>query len=454
MTDEMVTMLYQLKPVTWEVEIMQAEENPALYKVVAPYGKAFADALLAQDNISLTPEQYDANGERSLTLDATDPEDVYFPKTYIGCDWGSGEMYIGIPTTSNVYFRDGIFSAPPRGIAVGDDDGAFAANYNGKFRIVLPGVEATDYTLTITPASNCYDTPSVSNTITYGADVTSIKYAIAENVQEDEMMSFVKEVAEYGIDYSMDTEFSYEMAEVRKETLIMVGFNYKGEQVAFSWTSYYYIPEDADNWEPIGKAQYTDDVPGVLISNMTPVTYEVDIEEHKSRPGYYRLVNAYDEKYPYNTNPDRYHTDHNHYIYVNAEDPEFVYIEESIMGCDWGYGAMRISSYPEYFLAAGFDIEEVKELEMNGILEDRVITMPEGSVLFSMLGYDNGDWYESNESGEYRIELPESTGIKAVEVADEEAPVEYFNLQGIRVANPSNGVFIKVKGSKSEKIAL
>lgn len=34
------------------------------------------------------------------------------------------------------------------------------------------------------------------------------------------------------------------------------------------------------------------------------------------------------------------------------------------------------------------------------------------------------------------------------------APVEYFNLQGIRVDNPSGGIFIRRQGSKTEKVAI
>lgn len=43
------------------------------------------------------------------------------------------------------------------------------------------------------------------------------------------------------------------------------------------------------------------------------------------------------------------------------------------------------------------------------------------------------------------------TGVAAIE-ADENAPVEYYNLQGVRVANPGTGIFIKRQGSKVTKI--
>ncbi len=37
---------------------------------------------------------------------------------------------------------------------------------------------------------------------------------------------------------------------------------------------------------------------------------------------------------------------------------------------------------------------------------------------------------------------------------DTNAPVEYFNLQGIKVENPSNGIFIRRQGNKVEKVAF
>lgn len=46
-----------------------------------------------------------------------------------------------------------------------------------------------------------------------------------------------------------------------------------------------------------------------------------------------------------------------------------------------------------------------------------------------------------------------TTAVEAVEVAEEAAPV-YFNLQGVRVANPEKGLYIKVQGGKSTKVIL
>ncbi len=48
---------------------------------------------------------------------------------------------------------------------------------------------------------------------------------------------------------------------------------------------------------------------------------------------------------------------------------------------------------------------------------------------------------------------PTQSGVANIE-ADENAPVEYYNLQGIRVANPQGGIFIRRQGNKATKVVL
>ncbi|MDY4811572.1 MAG: hypothetical protein SO168_05890, partial [Muribaculaceae bacterium] len=47
-----------------------------------------------------------------------------------------------------------------------------------------------------------------------------------------------------------------------------------------------------------------------------------------------------------------------------------------------------------------------------------------------------------------------TTGIEGVEAENENAPVEYFNLQGVRVMNPAQGLYIRRQGNRVEKVAL
>lgn len=52
--------------------------------------------------------------------------------------------------------------------------------------------------------------------------------------------------------------------------------------------------------------------------------------------------------------------------------------------------------------------------------------------------------------------LAYETGSSAIEtiVVDENAPVEYYNLQGVRIANPEHGLYIKRQGNKVTKVIL
>lgn len=49
------------------------------------------------------------------------------------------------------------------------------------------------------------------------------------------------------------------------------------------------------------------------------------------------------------------------------------------------------------------------------------------------------------------MDVEQYTGIEDITV-DENAPVEYFNLQGVRVANPENGLYIRRQGGKATKV--
>ncbi|MBQ2839567.1 MAG: hypothetical protein IJE73_08065, partial [Muribaculaceae bacterium] len=51
----------------------------------------------------------------------------------------------------------------------------------------------------------------------------------------------------------------------------------------------------------------------------------------------------------------------------------------------------------------------------------------------------------------FTFAIEEVSGIDGVEVENADAPVKYYNLQGVEVANPSNGIFIKVQGNKATK---
>ncbi|MCM1066039.1 MAG: hypothetical protein NC418_00510 [Muribaculaceae bacterium] len=62
-----------------------------------------------------------------------------------------------------------------------------------------------------------------------------------------------------------------------------------------------------------------------------------------------------------------------------------------------------------------------------------------------------------NKFPEMRIEWSDFTtaaGIDGIIADESDAPVEYYNLQGLRVANPADGIFIRRQGSKVSKVRM
>lgn len=90
-------------------------------------------------------------------------------------------------------------------------------------------------------------------------------------------------------------------------------------------------------------------------------------------------------------------------------------------------------------------------------------TMPTGEAANYMVGFAS----TVNEDGSVNIFqfnpgvriamykfVPDASGVNAIDVDNSNAPIEYYNLQGIKVANPENGLFIKKQGSNVEKVVV
>ncbi len=451
MTDDMVTAIYNYKPVQFDVEIQQSVDDPNFIRVIAPYGANFAKAMLSTNNATLAEDKYDAEGKCVLNIDLTNPDDVYFPKTYIGCDWGHGEMYIGIPTSANVTYADGVITAPVRGVAVGDDDGATAQNTHQMFRIVMPGVTPSDYRLELSDCSNCLTTRDFSATITVGNDIATVKYTVIPNMQEDEMSSYIKSVATSNSIFTPRDKFSYEMDNVNKETLILVGLDKNGNTVANKWLSYYYI-DNSEDWQDVGTAQLTDAILKTLY-NTDIKTFPCTMQQHKYRPGYLRLVNPYSQS-PYNQ--DRYmESGHNHYIYINADNVETIHLDESPLGLNFGHGMCRVWSQIGYWVAAGETLEDAAAVAPPATVDGQKLTFDDESLLFSAMDYSNGDWYMVKAGTE--ITLPDgfTLGVSNISADDDTmAPATYYNLQGVQIQNPTSGLYIKRQAGKTTKILV
>lgn len=85
--------------------------------------------------------------------------------------------------------------------------------------------------------------------------------------------------------------------------------------------------------------------------------------------------------------------------------------------------------------------------------ETIVITIPVRSM-FLYASKTGGLSYASRLNESKLVINLEKSAVGNIAVENENAPVKYYNLQGVEVANPENGLFIKVQGKKTSKVLV
>lgn len=136
------------------------------------------------------------------------------------------------------------------------------------------------------------------------------------------------------------------------------------------------------------------------------------------------------------------------YVYYtfNAEGATAFTAGEEFKFADADWGAMNYGGDGDGPIEITPDPEEKTIVKSNGnnfaLTEDF-----EGLVLLSL---DPEDMYVIFG---YEGEIPEADGVSDVCI-DVNTRVEYFNLNGVRVANPENGIFIARQGNKVSKVVV
>ncbi len=180
--------------------------------------------------------------------------------------------------------------------------------------------------------------------------------------------------------------------------------------------------EEIYGWTSLGTATFRDDAITYLYGQEACVA-EAQMEECDQIPGYYRLVNPYGKNFPLNVE-GRYDADKDYYLYIHAEDSDFVYILPQSTGATWSsHGTFWLADMAGYFINRGYTAESVKAEGYGGKLADGVITWPTNG----MVGGFNGTMqYYANGNGLYYIAMPgvkvESTCAKKQEDEIHDAP--------------------------------
>lgn len=466
--DDFFTTYYLVECMEFEVEVEESESTPGYYRLVTPY---------ANYPYSSSTEWEE---ETYMYVNATDPEHVFIEFYDTGHDMGAndgttlqinsvagyrytvdGNLEQAIEEGSCGTLMDGAITFPIASLLVkwssDPSDQWRYANYNGQFRLKLPGAPELDAKVWVNGMDG---TDKVSVHVEAGESCDSLRVGMFSGDATVEMVeSLMDGTAPYQLITGTDN-VSFDYTEDGIYTFMALPY-YNGEpkRVGYITTELDYLDT---NWKSVGQAYFTEafladsEVP---ISDLLPVSYYVDVEESTEQNGLFRLVDPYGENYPY-SNSLTYDNSRHYYMVIDASDRDCVSISQMEDGCgyDMGYGRMVLWSKADRELTQnGKTKEEVKALGYFGKLEGDVITFPINALLVRFIDVPNTSWYWANQKGHFQVTLPQGVGVKAVagDTLQGGEPV-YYNLQGIRMGShpTTSGIYVVREGNQSRKVIV
>ncbi len=210
-----------------------------------------------------------------------------------------------------------------------------------------------------------------------------------------------------------------------------------------------------DSWETLdGLGHFTDGYMCRIYPDRADgiKDYDVTVQRSKTAPGCFRVVNPYPHEEWGNCIACKWG---DHYLYINATDPDKVYVKASALGIGFGEdsGSMLMFTGNAY-LASFYDDLETTDADYGTMDKNGLITLKGMAIL----GKEDSDPDTApyDDEAYITLQLPASysSGIDAVIEDDAEAPVEYYNLQGMRVHNieGTGGIYIRRQGNKTAKV--
>lgn len=193
--------LFEGNLVELDVTIHKHKSQEGVYMVEEMFGWTFMTEFFGATQSQLSGQF--SYTPTNITIDCSDPANVKIAKQYTGITEGVynyGDFLIESAAPGT--FVNGVITFPEDGInayMTGHSSDPLPTNPDGTFRIMLPGAEITDYTLTAAYGGMLVnsDNSSASAVIdfTYGADVTGINYVIAEGDVEASAATLAAQIA-------------------------------------------------------------------------------------------------------------------------------------------------------------------------------------------------------------------------------------------------------------------
>lgn len=464
--DDALTTFLDVDPMEWEVTI---EKHRALdiYRIQDPYA-----------NHPLYGQACTADANRYMYINFTDPSNVYFcdangdyavydTGVTIGnagnCEistyaWYANSNGQAVQAGMGGVIKNGVISFPDQTLLVhftNYQNGQWQfGNVNNQMRIKLPG--AKDYSISVQSAGHCVHGATIPVSVTYGSDVAAAKYAFIPGPYAN--AGWDSDIAAQGNDFETESgvyNFTNEAEDHQAAFLMIVTLDETGAAQESGLVEFVLDGSD-DNWETFANPGHFYEGTISKGYGLDPIDYDVTVQRNKTNNNLYRIVNPYTNGSWSYANDDEICTDGDHYFYINASDPNKVYVEAGATGLFLGNGSIMTSSraYLEKFYSFSQSGAVYGTMDSNGL-----ITLDGNAVLFSLQS-NPGSLYLANDAST-KLQLPENRDLAGIsEIAndaiDANAPVEYYNLQGMRILNVENnpGLYIRKQGNTTTKVYM
>lgn len=184
-----------------DVTIHKHKSQEGVYMVEEMFGWTFMTEFFGATQSQLSGQF--SYTPTNITIDCSDPANVKIAKQYTGITEGIhnyGDFLIESAAPGT--FVNGVITFPEDGInayMTGYSSNPLPTNPDGTFRIMLPGAEITDYTLTAAYGGMLVNSENSGASavidFTYGTDVTGINYVIAEGDVEASAATLAAQIA-------------------------------------------------------------------------------------------------------------------------------------------------------------------------------------------------------------------------------------------------------------------
>lgn len=214
------------------------------------------------------------------------------------------------------------------------------------------------------------------------------------------------------------------------------------------------------NWTDYGTADFTDDYMASYYDNFPIITVKnVKVQKHGS-DDIYRLVNpwttdtqfsdAYAKLQPFDK-------EINSFFVINAVNPEKVYVEINPTDITYDDGVRMVAgSAAHYNIINGRTDEQITEKGYWGKMEtvDNVSTVTFPRMTLMMRPANTTSPLFAGMRDSFKVVMTKTAGVNDIVVDRNDAPVEYYNLQGVRVDNPACGLYIRRQGNEATKVVV